>query len=107
MIVIYVTCILVSDVTRGEQCSLGVSGCRDVRKIQQCVVHELEGCEEPTPSNIVSSLFDYVWQITPCNNMKQESLTGDERTGSGHSLAATAAVVFSAVLAAVAGNRLH
>lgn len=31
-----------------------------------CVVHELEKCNETTPSNIVDALMKFMMQQTPC-----------------------------------------
>lgn len=39
---------------------------RDIQNLQQCIVTELEKCEEPTPANIVDSLFRFVRKQTPC-----------------------------------------
>lgn len=40
--------------------------CRDINLLQKCVVKELEKCQEPTPANIVDSLFNFVRKVTPC-----------------------------------------
>ncbi|KAG8247843.1 Interferon- developmental regulator 1 [Homalodisca vitripennis] len=45
---------------------LGEKECRDISKLQQCVVEHLEKCSEPTPSNIVDSLIAYVRKDTLC-----------------------------------------
>jgi Protein of unknown function (DUF1397). len=34
--------------------------------MHMCVVHELEKCNETTPSNIVDALMKFMMQQTPC-----------------------------------------
>lgn len=36
-------------------------------ELQTCVVAELGKCGEPTPANIVESLFEFVRRSTPCS----------------------------------------
>ena len=38
-------------------------------KLQDCVVKELETCEDPTPANIADSLFNFVKRVTPCEKL--------------------------------------
>jgi len=45
---------------------LGEAECQDVDLLQKCVVSHLEQCSEPTPANIVDSLFMFVKKVTPC-----------------------------------------
>lgn len=40
--------------------------CTDINKVQKCIVNYLEKCKEPTPANIVGSMFDFVKKNTPC-----------------------------------------
>lgn len=40
--------------------------CGYFTQAQKCVVQVLEECSEPTPANIVGSLFDFVRKSTPC-----------------------------------------
>lgn len=42
-------------------------------KLQQCVVNELEHCEESTPANLVDSMFKFIRNETPCVNMTVSS----------------------------------
>lgn len=42
--------------------------CRDMDKLQICIVKELEQCEESTPANLVESLFKFIKNETPCAN---------------------------------------
>lgn len=47
---------------------------RDVCALRRCVVKELEKCSEPTPANIIQSMFDFVLKVTPCSSCKAEQL---------------------------------
>lgn len=40
--------------------------CRDMDKLEACVVNELETCKESTPANLVEALFRFVRKETPC-----------------------------------------
>lgn len=48
--------------------------CRDINILQKCVVSELERCKEPTPANIVDSLFNFVRKVTPCAKFPPEQM---------------------------------
>jgi hypothetical protein len=55
-------------------------------ELQKCVVKALETCSEPTPANIVDSLFNFVRKMIPCTKLK----SGDQRvdyTGDNNSAA--------------------
>lgn len=39
-------------------------------ELQVCVVAELGKCGEPTPANIVESLFEFVRRSTPCSKFQ-------------------------------------
>jgi hypothetical protein len=41
--------------------------------LQNCVVKVLETCKEPTPANIVDSMFNFVRKMTPCAKGKYDS----------------------------------
>lgn len=41
--------------------------CRDMDKLETCVVRELETCKESTPANLVEALFRFVRKETPCS----------------------------------------
>lgn len=45
---------------------LGPKQCEDFTKLQNCMVRELEQCDESTPANLVESLFRYVKKGSPC-----------------------------------------
>ncbi|KAI5710645.1 hypothetical protein M8J75_010381 [Diaphorina citri] len=40
--------------------------CTAIKDMHMCVVHELEKCNETTPSNIVDALMKFMMQQTPC-----------------------------------------
>lgn len=56
--------------------------CRDINLLQKCVVKELERCKEPTPANIVDSLFNFVRKVTPCSKFPPETMELQDSTGS-------------------------
>nr|CAD7265311.1 unnamed protein product [Timema shepardi] len=76
--------------------------CRDMKLLQSCVVKVLEGCSEPTPANIVESLFNYVWQMTPCHAMKSLSRTGADPNSAPRETAAVLGLTAASLLLALA-----
>jgi len=48
--------------------------CKSMIGLQSCVVAELKKCGEPTPANIVESLFEFVRRSTPCSKFKSSQL---------------------------------
>lgn len=42
-----------------------------MNKLQGCVVKLLQGCPDPTPSNIIDSLFNFVRKSSPCSKFKK------------------------------------
>lgn len=40
-----------------------------MNSLQGCVVKSLEGCEDPTPANLLDSIFNYIKKVTPCQKM--------------------------------------
>jgi hypothetical protein len=46
---------------------------RDMADLQKCVVKALETCSEPTPANIVDSMFNFVRKMTPCAKLKSSN----------------------------------
>lgn len=46
--------------------------CRDMDKLEKCVVKELETCKESTPANLVEALFRFVRKETPCAKFAKE-----------------------------------
>jgi len=53
---------------------------RSMSELQVCVIAELEKCGEPTPANIVESLFEFVRRSTPCSKFQSAQI---RRTSSG------------------------
>ncbi|XP_076481679.1 uncharacterized protein LOC117154549 [Bombus vancouverensis nearcticus] len=49
--------------------ALGNKECTDMSKLQSCIVKDLEECSDPTPANIVDSIFNFIRRATPCQNM--------------------------------------
>lgn len=47
--------------------------CGDIKRLQDCIVKELNTCKDPTPSNIVESLFKFIIKMTPCQNLLKNS----------------------------------
>ncbi|XP_066596293.1 27 kDa hemolymph protein-like [Prorops nasuta] len=59
-------------------------GCTDMKKLQNCTVQKLEGCKDPTPANIVDSIFNFIIRSTPCQNLitaRFAAATGEAVTG--------------------------
>uniref|UniRef100_A0A1B6FPP0 27 kDa hemolymph protein n=1 Tax=Cuerna arida TaxID=1464854 RepID=A0A1B6FPP0_9HEMI len=50
--------------------------CGDLRKLQKCVIKQLEKCSEPTPANIVDSLIKFVRKMTPCEQFEPVTKSG-------------------------------
>ncbi|XP_058835785.1 27 kDa hemolymph protein-like [Topomyia yanbarensis] len=46
---------------------IGPKQCEDFTKLQNCLVRELEQCEESTPANLVESLFRFIRKGSPCD----------------------------------------
>lgn len=53
--------------------------------LQKCVVQVLETCTEPTPANIVDSMFNFVRKMTPCANFKNGDSKRVDFIGDGSS----------------------
>lgn len=48
---------------------LGSKECGDISTVQSCIVKELEKCSDPTPANIVDSIFNFILRVTPCKDL--------------------------------------
>lgn len=70
--------------------------CRDMDKLEECVVKELEKCKESTPANLVEALFRFVRKETPCSKYakKKNSPSGQDN------VKVTAGVVVGTILLA-------
>jgi len=56
--------------------------------LQNCVVAELEKCADPTPANIMDSIFNFIKRVTPCENLlnaESAAATGTQNTKSSAS----------------------
>ena len=47
----------------------GTKECTDITTVQSCVVNKLEECSDPTPANIVDSIFNFILRVTPCKDL--------------------------------------
>lgn len=55
------------DTSKFPKLVIGPKQCEDFTKLQNCLVTELEQCEESTPANLVESLFRFVRKGSPCD----------------------------------------
>ncbi|CAH1998336.1 unnamed protein product [Acanthoscelides obtectus] len=54
--------------------SMDQKKCDDMKKIQECIVKDLEtGCDDSTPANVVDALFRFVKKIA-CKDIKKRSV---------------------------------
>lgn len=58
-------------------------------ELQVCVIAELSKCGEPTPANIIESLFEFVRRSTPCSKFQSAQI---RKTSTGVSLHATISI---------------
>jgi hypothetical protein len=66
--------------------------------LQKCVVKALETCSEPTPANIVDSLFNFVRKMTPCAKFKTEDTRSETvHTGSATTTTVTGLTVIASI----------
>jgi len=71
---------------------LDTKECTDIQRLQHCVVRALETCSDPTPGNIVDSLFNYIKKVTPCDKLlklvgpRSAGVTGSSTTAAVHLL---------------------
>ncbi|XP_032680817.1 27 kDa hemolymph protein-like [Odontomachus brunneus] len=77
--------------------------CTDMNNLQACVVKELETCTDPTPANIVDSIFNFVKKVTPCENIlnaQSAAATADGTSGAPRVSGAftVALVILSAIV---------
>ncbi|XP_018054893.1 PREDICTED: interferon-related developmental regulator 1-like [Atta colombica] len=80
--------------------------CRDINKLQNCVVAELEKCPDPTPANIMDSVFNFIKRVTPCENVLAESAAAtDTQSSASHVGALIIIATLSTVLSFVASGK--
>ncbi|GLH14228.1 27 kDa hemolymph protein [Gryllus bimaculatus] len=72
--------------------------CQSIQQFQECMVSSLEKCSEPTPANIVESLFNFVVKMTPCQNMKAYSSEPSVRTSAASTVWRMPELFFTSVL---------
>lgn len=80
-------------------------------RLQSCLVNELEKCSDPTPANIVDSIFNFIKRVTPCKNIldaESAAATGTETSGTSHisSVLSTVAILFT-VMSYTTASLLH
>lgn len=68
---------------------LDTKECSDIERLQTCVVRELETCGDPTPGNIVDSLFNFIKRVTPCENLLSKIRADASVREAGHSESST------------------
>ncbi|XP_050443838.1 27 kDa hemolymph protein-like [Adelges cooleyi] len=72
--------------------------CKSMGELQTCVVAELTKCGEPTPANIVDSLFEFIRRSTPCSQYKsaqiQKSSSSSVNLLSSNSLTLFSGLIF-------------
>lgn len=57
------------------QLVLGEKECRAMQDMQKCTVNVMENkCSEPTPANIVESMFKFIIKMTPCTQWVKDDL---------------------------------
>ncbi|XP_014475442.1 PREDICTED: 27 kDa hemolymph protein-like [Dinoponera quadriceps] len=76
--------------------AFGNKECTDMNNLQACMVKELETCPDPTPANIVDSIFNFIKRVTPCENLLNAQSAA--ATGSGGSGAPRLSSAFTAAL---------
>lgn len=79
---------------------------RDMTSLQACVVAELEKCSDPTPANIMDSIFNFIKRVTPCENLlnAQSAAATDPQSSSSTSQmdAVSTITILSTVLSLIA-----
>lgn len=74
--------------------TFGDRECRDMTSLQACVVEELEKCPDPTPANIMDSIFNFVKKVTPCENiLKAQSAAATGSASSSSRLITTFSIL--------------
>ncbi|KAL0121920.1 hypothetical protein PUN28_007011 [Cardiocondyla obscurior] len=81
--------------------NFGVKECRDMTLLQTCVVTELEKCSDPTPANIMDSIFNFIKRVTPCANLlnaQSAAATGTQSASSASPLGALLTVAITSTV---------
>jgi len=76
--------------------------------LQKCVVKALETCSEPTPANIVDSMFNFVRKMTPCAKGKPRNIqNGTEELNSATTTTATGVTVIASIFVTFITKKLQ
>jgi len=75
--------------------------------LQKCVVKALETCSEPTPANIVDSMFNFVRKMTPCAKIKSGPSNERLDTDSATTTTVTGVTVIVSIFVAFITKKLH
>jgi len=84
--------------------TFGIRECRDMTVLQACVVAELEKCTDPTPANVVDSIFNFIKRVTPCENVlnaQSAAATGTQTSSASYLGALSTIAILSTVLSLV------
>ncbi|XP_011155600.1 27 kDa hemolymph protein [Solenopsis invicta] len=81
--------------------NFGNKECRDMNTLQSCVVAELEKCSDPTPANIMDSIFNFIKRVTPCENLLNAQSAAATGTQSPSSASYTGALSTITILSIV------
>lgn len=80
----------------------GTKECTDMDNLQRCIVKELEKCSDPTPENIVGSIFRFIKKVTPCESLLMNSetaaVTGVKNTSSSTIITPVSIIIAIAIL---------
>lgn len=74
---------------------------------QACVVTELEKCSDPTPANIVDSIFNFVKRETPCKNIldaESAAATGTKASSNASHLVLSILVIIPFIVASYSNS---
>jgi hypothetical protein len=75
--------------------------------LQICVVKALETCSEPTPANIVDSMFNFVRKMTPCAKFKPDPQPNKAAKGSATTTTVTGVAVIVSIFVAFITKELQ
>ncbi|KAL1137774.1 hypothetical protein AAG570_009470 [Ranatra chinensis] len=81
--------------------------CKDMNKLESCVVARLERCSESTPANIVGSLFKFIRKSTPCAKSTTGSLKSSDGSGNSASSLGVSIILLIFVSAIVTRFTFH
>ncbi|XP_029178791.1 interferon-related developmental regulator 1-like [Nylanderia fulva] len=82
--------------------TFGTKECREMNSLQTCIVAELEKCPDPTPANIMDSIFNFVKRVTPCENVlnaQSAAATGTKASGASHITALSILAIIPFIIA--------